>query len=77
LFSIPASQKEYAPYVTNKGYICGLIVPVESVSGSTNNFWHYDSSSTNRHNMNSFDLWAEFSIGAKNGQPIVITNGNW
>jgi prepilin-type N-terminal cleavage/methylation domain-containing protein len=74
------SPKEYAPYVAgNKSTlpICGLIVPADFVPGKTNNFWHYDSSSPIRHNMGSFDLWAEFSIGSKAGNQTMITNGNW
>ncbi len=41
------------------------------------NFWHYDASSTNRHNMNGYDLWAEFVVGRDhtNGW-IYVTNGN-
>jgi hypothetical protein len=70
--------KEYAPYYTKSSPpICGPIVPADLVPGNTNNFWHYDSSSGKRHNMNSFDLWAEFSIGSKGGNQIMITNGNW
>jgi prepilin-type N-terminal cleavage/methylation domain-containing protein len=70
--------KEYAPYSTSSSPpICGLIVPAELFPGKTNNFWHYDSSSANRHNMGSYDLWAEYSIGSKGGVPTIITNGNW
>ena len=71
--------KEYAPYSKPQTGppICGLIVPALLVPGNTNNFWHFDSSSANRHNMGSYDLWAEFSIGTKSGQLQVITNGNW
>ena len=36
------------------------------------NPWHYDSSSTNRHNPNGFDLWAEYLAGGKTN--LV---GNW
>ncbi len=36
------------------------------------NPWHYDASSTNRHNPNGFDLWAEYIAGGKTN--IV---GNW
>jgi prepilin-type N-terminal cleavage/methylation domain-containing protein len=80
------SPKEYAAYATGQGQtysIYGLIVPVPLVTSSTNiagsvtNFWHYDSSSTNRHNLNSYDLWAEYTVGSKNGATINITNGNW
>lgn len=70
--------KDYAPYTSDNGVpICGLIVPTFKVPGNTNNFWHYDSSTTNRHNPNSFDLWAEINVGTKNGQPTILTNGNW
>jgi prepilin-type N-terminal cleavage/methylation domain-containing protein len=72
--------KEYAPYALGSAgapAICGLIVPAPLVGNNTNNFWHYDSSSSRRHNMQSFDLWAEYSIGSKNGVPTIRTNGNW
>ena len=36
------------------------------------NPWFYDASSTNRHNKNSFDLWAEILVGGKTN---II--GNW
>ncbi len=78
------SSKEYASYAAASGgspAVCGLVVPVDFNPGTNNttfiNWWHYDSSTTNRHNMNSYDLWAEFSIGSKNGQLTFITNGNW
>ncbi len=48
-----------------------LIVPVD-FQGNPMNPWHYDSSSTNRHNSESFDLWAVFTVGSK-----TVTNGNW
>jgi hypothetical protein len=80
-FQPAPSPKEYAPYASPSGapQICGLIVPVALYmsTANTSNFWHYDSSSPYRHNMNSYDLWAEFSIGSKNGQQTMITNGNW
>jgi prepilin-type N-terminal cleavage/methylation domain-containing protein len=44
---------------------------------TTTNFWHYDASSPNRHNMSSYDLWAEFVVGKKNGDWLYVTNGNW
>jgi prepilin-type N-terminal cleavage/methylation domain-containing protein len=72
--------KEYAPYAAGNSTtppIVGLIVPAELVPGNTNNFWHYDSSSPNRHNMGSYDLWAEFYIGSKGVNKTIITNGNW
>lgn len=56
-----------------------LVVPVPGpfqLPGATGNKklnpWFYDASSTNRHNVNSFDLWAEISVG---GKTQVI--GNW
>jgi prepilin-type N-terminal cleavage/methylation domain-containing protein len=70
------SPKEYAAYSKNP-LIYGLLVPADLVPGNTNNFWHYDSSSPNRHNMNSYDLWAEFSIANIHGKVTIITNGNW
>ncbi len=80
-FFVPGpSPKEYAPYALGSGAspaICGLIVPATLVGNNTNNFWHYDSSSSRRHNMQSFDLWAEYSIGSKGGVPTIRTNGNW
>jgi prepilin-type N-terminal cleavage/methylation domain-containing protein len=37
------------------------------------NPWLYDASSTNRHNMESFDLWTEYE--GRNGKTNII--GNW
>jgi prepilin-type N-terminal cleavage/methylation domain-containing protein len=56
-----------------------LVVPVP-LTGAANevNLWHYDSSSTNRHNSSTYDLWAEYSAGKdSSGKFIYITNGNW
>lgn len=53
-----------------------LLVPAPLVKNQPN-FWHYDSSSPRRHNQNSYDLWAEFVVGTKNGVSVVETNGNW
>jgi prepilin-type N-terminal cleavage/methylation domain-containing protein len=68
----------YTNYYTNAGLanIYGLLVPVALTNGQFN-FWHYDSSSTNRHNPNSYDLWAEFATANAHGQTVFITNGNW
>jgi len=72
------SSKEYSYYYTNSSpWVYGLVVPVELIDPKVPNFWHYDSSTTNRHNLATYDLWAEFSIGSKNGKPTIITNGNW
>jgi prepilin-type N-terminal cleavage/methylation domain-containing protein len=68
--------QDCAPIYTNSGDVFyGLVVPAPSVATNrtmTNNFVHYDASSTNRHNMNSFDIWAEYVVGSK-----PFTNGNW
>jgi prepilin-type N-terminal cleavage/methylation domain-containing protein len=54
----------------------GLLVS-EPVTPGKLNFWHYDASSPRRHNQNSYDLWAEFLVGTKNGTDVIETNGNW
>lgn len=79
-FFIPGPQPtQYAPYSSNGNQaFYGLVVPVDVNPGSSApNFWHYDSSSPQRHNPNSYDLWAEFEVGRKNGATVIITNGNW
>ena len=75
--------KEYTNYYTftpmSNAYgsnVWGLVVPVTLMPNFTN-FWHYDCSTTNRHNMSSYDLWAEYSIGSRNGTNLIVTNGNW
>jgi len=70
------APKDYAPYSKNP-LVVGLIVPADLVPGNTNNFWHYDSSSPLRHNLTSYDLWAEFSTANIHGHLTTITNGNW
>ena len=57
-----------------------LIVPVDKApylidgkGGRKLNTWFYDASSTNRHNMETYDLWAE--ITGRDGKPAII--GNW
>lgn len=71
------SAKQYfAPRENRHKAIAGstvrvLVVPVEFAPGQVNP-WHYDASSTNRHNLESYDLWAEFIIGGKTN---II--GNW
>ncbi len=77
-FYIP-QPKEYTNYDAVTG-LKGLLVPVLMVSptGTTiTNFWHYDASSTNRHNPSSYDLWAEYVSAGKGGSNIITTNGNW
>jgi prepilin-type N-terminal cleavage/methylation domain-containing protein len=48
-----------------------LTVPVDYLPNQIN-AWRYDSSSTNRHNSDSFDLWAVFTVGKR-----TVTNKNW
>jgi prepilin-type N-terminal cleavage/methylation domain-containing protein len=75
-FYIP-QPKEYTNYYSAPPLnVWGLVVPV-SLAGTTPNFWHYDSSSTNRHNSSSYDLWAEYISASKGGSNIITTNGNW
>jgi hypothetical protein len=61
--------------------IYGLTVPLPLPgNGSGANFVHYDSSSTNRHNPSSFDVWVEYDGGstASSGSNFVkLVYGNW
>ncbi len=50
-----------------------LVVPVTTNAANETNLWHYDCSSTNRHNSSSYDLWAVYGVG----KGVLITNGNW
>jgi len=71
-YNPPPKQVEYkSNFVANAANANVLLVPVD-LNGNANNPWHYDSSSTNRHNIESFDVWAVFSVGSK-----IVTNGNW
>ncbi len=75
-FFIP-QPKEYTNYIASQTTnLSGLLVPV-SLAATTPNYWHYDSSSTNRHNLSSYDLWAEYVSSSKGGVNIITTNGNW
>lgn len=67
----PKAVQYKSNFVENVANANVLTVPVD-FQGNPNNPWRYDSSSTNRHNMESFDLWAVFTVG-KN----TVTNGNW
>jgi prepilin-type N-terminal cleavage/methylation domain-containing protein len=75
-FSIRASQ--YAELEKPED-IEILTVPVPGpyeIIGRKNkriNPWFYDSSTTNRHNRNGFDLWAEIKTGGTN----ITVIGNW
>ena len=72
----PPMPTDYTNFNTANTNVFGLVVPVALTNGQLN-FWHYDASSQFRHNPNSYDLWAEFTIGSKNGQLTIVTNGNW
>jgi prepilin-type N-terminal cleavage/methylation domain-containing protein len=79
-FFRPGPQvKEYTNYLNYT--LNGLLVPVSMVGPTgvvlSANYWHYDSSSPNRHNLSSYDLWAEYVSSAKGGSNIIVTNGNW
>jgi prepilin-type N-terminal cleavage/methylation domain-containing protein len=63
-----ANENERKPIAGN---VQVLVVPVDFTPGQINP-WHYDSSSANRHNPDSYDLWAQIIIG---GQTNII--GNW
>ena len=81
-FFQPGPQpKEYTNYYyPGTSNVWGLLVPVSMVSPTgtpITNYWHYDASSPNRHNLSGYDLWAEYLIGSKNGSNIIMTNGNW
>ena len=67
----PKSIDYKSNFVANAPNVNFLIVPVD-LNGNTLNPWRYDASSTNRHNTDSFDLWAVFTVGNK-----TVTNGNW
>jgi prepilin-type N-terminal cleavage/methylation domain-containing protein len=77
-FFQPGPQpKEYTNYNSSiSTNLFGLLVPVSLLPNMTN-YWHYDASSTNRHNPSSYDLWAEYVIANKGGSNIIMTNGNW
>ena len=69
------AKQFFAPKANRHKAIAGnvqvLVVPVDFRPGEINP-WHYDASSTNRHNPDSYDLWAEVLIGGKTN---II--GNW
>jgi len=52
----------------------GFAVPFKDLAPKFQklNPWRYDASSTNRHNLKSFDLWAEYVVG--NELKVI---GNW
>ena len=65
---------EYGPATTQpQSYkVYGILVPV-SLLGNNVNWWYYDCSSPNRHNRDSYDLWAVYGDDAAH----LTTNGNW
>jgi len=65
----PKKNTQYIAISTNP-VVQVLIVPVELQPGQINP-WKYDASSTNRHNPDSYDLWADISIG---NQKVTISN---
>jgi prepilin-type N-terminal cleavage/methylation domain-containing protein len=78
------ARSYYQPLPGPKDYLVvngmkQLVVPVlRNNTANEVNLWHYDSSSTNRHNSSTYDLWAEYSAGKDSaGNFIYITNGNW
>ena len=78
-FKPPPKFQDYTNYPGTPLNSCdalGLLVPAPLTPGQPN-FWHYDASSPRRHNQNSYDLWAEFTIGTQNGNLVIETNGNW
>jgi prepilin-type N-terminal cleavage/methylation domain-containing protein len=66
-----AKEVELKPIGNTADDVLVLVVPVDLNPGEINP-WRYDASSTNRHNQDSYDLWAEISIGGK-----TMTIGNW
>jgi prepilin-type N-terminal cleavage/methylation domain-containing protein len=76
-FFIP-QPKEYTNYNSSVSTnLFGLLVPVPLYSTPFTNYWHYDASSTNRHNLSGYDLWAEYISATKGSTNIITTNGNW
>jgi prepilin-type N-terminal cleavage/methylation domain-containing protein len=67
----PKNTSYHSNFVQNAQGANVLVVPVDWQQGQINP-WRYDSSSTNRHNSESFDLWAVFTVGSK-----TVTNKNW
>ncbi|MDX1953530.1 MAG: type II secretion system protein [Verrucomicrobiota bacterium] len=73
----PSQFKELDPILANGADIELLAVPVKGpymLKGKVGEFnpWFYDASTTNRHNRNGFDLWAEIELGDK-----ITVIGNW
>jgi prepilin-type N-terminal cleavage/methylation domain-containing protein len=74
----PPKTSDYAVYPSGGSGLEGLIVTVAGTNTAAPNFVHYDSSSTNRHNPLTFDVWVEYSVGNDtNGNPLIFTVGNW
>jgi len=74
----PSDYALYSPPLVPGVVLNGLVVTVPGTNAAAANFVHYDSSSPNRRNPGTFDLWVEYSGGTgTNGLPIILTNGNW
>jgi prepilin-type N-terminal cleavage/methylation domain-containing protein len=71
-----AKPSDYAELQGSNVMVLKVAVPgpftIQGLKGEKINPWFYDASSTNRHNMAGFDLWAVIFAG---GQTNVI--GNW
>jgi prepilin-type N-terminal cleavage/methylation domain-containing protein len=73
-------KKEQVGEISNDPEVEVLTVPIPwpsnradaPIPNSQVNPWHYDASSANRHNLQSYDLWAEYVVG---GQVQIV--GNW
>jgi len=86
----PSAYQNYPSWLVGQfTKVQGLTVPVDMVqindpknasslsTPTSANFWHYDASSTNRHNPNGYDLWAEFVLAKTKTGWAYWTNGNW
>ena len=72
----PQDYTNYPGTAPNSYDALGLLVPAP-LTESQPNYWHYDASSPRRHNQNSYDLWAEFTVSTLHGGTVIETNGNW
>jgi prepilin-type N-terminal cleavage/methylation domain-containing protein len=68
---LPTANAYQGGFVPNAASAKALMVPVD-LNGNLANTWRYDSSSTNRHNSDSYDLWAVYTVGSK-----TMSNVNW
>jgi prepilin-type N-terminal cleavage/methylation domain-containing protein len=75
-----SSQCKFYPGFSIKGLVVPVALEKSPYLDTTSqfpanfvNFWHYDCSSANRHNPDSFDIWAVYTMG----KGLTVTNGNW